>query len=272
MIQAVILAAGKGSRLNGLLNGRPKCMLDFGGRPLIELQIECLRAAGVKRIALVVGHGADYVRRALPNRDLTFITNELYAETNSLYSLWLARDWVDSAFLMINSDVLAHPAIFRRLLDCEGSALAYDSSSGAEDEHMKIVLRDGCIARISKSLDAPADGENVGIVRYAAELAPDVFAEAGRLLEREGQRHWAPAVVDAVASRTRFGVIDVADLPWAEIDFPEDYEFARTEVWPRVAASLNGNGHTALRSSRPTSKKDWPRIALPSSPRLGIAK
>ena len=91
MSQAVILAAGRGTRLTAATGGGPKCLALVGGKPLIEHQLEILDDLGVERVCTVVGHRADDVRGWLADR-CDFIVNEKYAETNSLYSLWLARE------------------------------------------------------------------------------------------------------------------------------------------------------------------------------------
>ena len=106
-MQAVILAAGSGSRLQRVSNGLPKCLLPIGGRPLIEHQLEALSDAGVGNVLVVVGHQADEVRKTLGNR-VEYVENTRYDATNSLYSLWLAREWVKGPFVLLNCDLLFH--------------------------------------------------------------------------------------------------------------------------------------------------------------------
>ena len=89
-MRGVILAAGKGSRLNGTAGESPKCLVELGGISLIDRQIRVLREAGLDDIVVVVGCQAERVRRAC-GHDITYIENIRYAQTNSLYSLWLAR-------------------------------------------------------------------------------------------------------------------------------------------------------------------------------------
>ena len=83
-MQAVILAAGRGMRLNGYGNGKPKCMLSVGARSLLERQVWVLRELEVHEVCVVVGHGAEHVRTALGDT-CDYVTNERYSETNSLY-------------------------------------------------------------------------------------------------------------------------------------------------------------------------------------------
>src|SRR5215467_6441574 len=98
-MRAIILAAGKGSRLNGLIGDQPKCLIRIGELTLIERQIRTLKAAGVHDIVVVVGHGAGQVR-AVCDSDATFVENPIYDRTNSLFSLWLTRDLLSDGFLV----------------------------------------------------------------------------------------------------------------------------------------------------------------------------
>jgi choline kinase len=233
-MQAVILAAGRGLRMNGSLDGRPKCLVEVGGRTLLEHQLDALRALGVRDICVVVGHGAAEVR-ALVGADCHCVENPRYRETNSLYSLWLARDWVCGSFLVLNADVLACPEIYRRVAGLRGNALAYDSRSGHEDEHMKVRLTAGRLARVAKDLGREAcDGENVGILHFDEDAARELFAQAEAMIAGGLANAWAPAAVDRIAARFRIQAVDVAGLPWIEIDYPGDLELARREVWPAI--------------------------------------
>jgi choline kinase len=121
-MEALILAAGQGSRLK---EGRPKCLVEIGGQPLIEHQLSALRFAGVERVTVVVGHQALRVCHVLPE-DTHVVHNPVYAETNSLYSFWRARDHLDGDLVVLNADVLFH----RRSLaaSCAGRATRWPTT------------------------------------------------------------------------------------------------------------------------------------------------
>src|SRR5205085_2932705 len=108
--------------------GRAKCLVELGGRPLIHHQLDAVRSAGVERLFVVAGYQAPQVARALPD-DVTVLLNPRYAETNSLYSFLLARAAVGSDLLVLNCDVLFHPLIAKMVAGTPASALAYDSTS-----------------------------------------------------------------------------------------------------------------------------------------------
>src|SRR3954447_25017133 len=167
-MEALILAAGQGSRLK---EGRPKCLVEVGGRPLIDHQLAALRWAGVERVTVVVGHQALRVCQALPE-DTDVVHNPVYAATNSLYSFWLARERIEDDVMVLNCDVLFHPAIARGVARWPGSAIAYDRFSGQDAEHMKVAIDNGALEEMSKELTpSRTRGENLGIIRLSAEAA-----------------------------------------------------------------------------------------------------
>src|SRR6266851_3132710 len=125
-MQGLILAAGRGSRL---VSSTPKCLVEVGGRPLLSHQVDALRAMGVDGVTVVVGHGEERVRAHLDD-GAGVVVNDRYAETNSLYSFWLAREAVREDVLVLNCDVLFPGEVLERLLERKDSALAFDSGSG----------------------------------------------------------------------------------------------------------------------------------------------
>src|ERR1041384_2070077 len=98
-MKGIILAAGKGSRLDGVCGNDPKCLGKVGELTLIERQIQALKASGIDEIIAVTGYKADYVRRVCGS-DLEFIDNTLFDQTGSLYSLWLARHRLSEGFVV----------------------------------------------------------------------------------------------------------------------------------------------------------------------------
>jgi len=155
-LKGIILAAGKGARLNGTAGDRPKCLLRVGDSTLVERQIETLRALGIEDVAVVVGCQAELVRR-ICGRGVEFVDNARFAETNSLYSLWLARPLLTDGFVVMNCDVLFHPQLLDDLLTSrheDALLVAYQDHGAAPfgDEEMKVKVRRGRVVEISKTM------------------------------------------------------------------------------------------------------------------------
>ncbi|OLE97110.1 MAG: hypothetical protein AUG75_12185 [Cyanobacteria bacterium 13_1_20CM_4_61_6] len=234
-MDALILAAGQGSRLK---EGRAKCLVDLGGRPLIDHTLDALRAAGVERFVVVAGYQATRVAQALPP-DTTVVLNTRYAQTNSLYSFLAARAAVGRELVVLNSDVLFHPLIAQMVARHPGAALAYDSASGDDPEQMKVEVHRGRLVTMAKTLEADrTSGENLGIIRLSGAATRAAFDAAAQIVGAGGERSWLPAAIAAIASEHPVACLDVAGLPWVEIDFPEDLAHARARVLPVLTGAL----------------------------------
>jgi L-glutamine-phosphate cytidylyltransferase len=254
-MRAIILAAGKGSRLNGTAGESPKCLVKAGGVTLVERQIGILRAAGIDDITIVVGCEADRVRRAC-GHGVTYVENSRYAETNSMYSLWMARPLLYGGFVVLNCDVLFHPVLLDDLLTARHDnalLLAYREADQPAfgDEEMKVKVRSGRVVDMSKTMDpAEADGENLGIVKFGPDGAAVLVDVMDRLVAAGGLRDWAPRAFAEFARTHPLHAVGTRGFPWIEIDFPEDYVRAVRDVLPEIeadgqdfsAADDNGRG------------------------------
>jgi choline kinase len=244
-MRGIILAAGKGSRLNGTAGDSPKCLVKAGGMTLIERQIRALRRSGVDDIVVVTGCQAEQVRRAC-GQDITYVENEKFAQTNSMYSLWMARPLLFEGFVVLNCDVLFHPVLLHDLLTSRHEnalLLAYreaDQPSFGEEE-MKVQVRCGRVREMSKHMDPEAaDGENLGIVKFGPEGAAELVRIMDRLVAAGGVRDWAPRAFREFAQEHPLHAIGTRGFPWIEIDFPEDYQRAIREVLPQIDAAADG--------------------------------
>ena len=244
-MKGVILAAGKGSRLNGTAGDKPKCLVEAGGATLIERQIRSLRTAGLEDIVVVVGCQADRVR-AVCGPDVTYVENSRFAETNSLYSLWTARALLYQGFVVLNCDVLFHPALLDDLLATHHDAallIAYRQPGQPEygDEEMKVRVKGGRVVDMSKAMDpALAHGENLGIVKFGPQSAPRLVGILDRIVAAGRERDWAPKAFTEFAQERPLYALGTHGYPWIEIDFPEDYQRAVRDVLPAIGSPSFG--------------------------------
>jgi choline kinase len=99
-------------------------------------------------------------------------------------------------------------------------------------------------------------GENVGVLRLTEAAAQAAFAAAASLVHRGQERDWLGAAVNAIAHRHPIACVDVAGVPWVEIDFPHDLAAARTQIWPRIESL-----ELLRRRSRPAGQRWSPTLA-----------
>jgi len=250
-MHAIILAAGRGSRLaEHNPEGHPKCLMEFGGRSLLNRHLDILNQLGIRNLDLVIGYEADriidHVGTLFFRPDVAFHYNPRY-EQGSVLSLLAARDTLESGqpVIVMDADVLYHPGILKALLDSDlVNCYLLDREFAPGDEPVKIAVRDGVMVEFRKQL---ADGlsydmigESVGFFRFGPECAALIAAECARY-ESDGLAD-APheeALRDVLLRQPGdFGFEDVSGLPWIEIDFPEDVIRARNEILPAIRAEI----------------------------------
>ena len=232
--QALILAAGRGQRLGDHVEEFPKCLLQVGGRSLLDHQLSMLAAAGIHDVCVVAGYHRNVVARACSGR-AHVINNLDWARTNSLYSFWLARHWIKRSVVVMNCDVLADPNVLSQLLQIKSSSFAFDSGSGADKEHMKVELSGGTLKSMSKSLDATqVHGENVGMLHFSASDVRKLFSHAESILDGGGKNLWMASAVQALARERALYGVDISGSAWIEIDYQEDLDAARSNIWPLI--------------------------------------
>ena len=244
--KAIILAAGVGGRLGEPWNAAPKALLRVGDRTLLARHIAILEDAGVDEIVIGVGYRADLIAAELDaigaGSFVRTVVNPRYRE-GSVVTLWSLREELAAGqpVLLMDADVLYDARMIRKLCESRHSnCLLYDADFEDGEEPVKICLRKGNIVDFGKTVTPDYDrhGESVGFFRFSPEVAALLieiivgYVDAGRSKEM-----YEEAIRDLLHAMppVTFGIEDVTDLPWIEIDFPEDLARAETEVLPQLA-------------------------------------
>lgn len=173
-MKAVILAAGMGTRLNPLTNNRPKCLIEVNGESIIKTVLRHLSGNNIEETIIVVGYAKDQIIEEIGSRfasmKISYIENKLFAKTNNMYSLWLARDHLESGCILIEGDVIFEEEILHRLLDSEK-----DKAYWVVDKFTKDM--NGCMLKTN------SDGiiNNIRIVRHNLSLEKNSFKSVGIL-------------------------------------------------------------------------------------------
>ncbi len=231
MIQAVILAAGIGSRLRPLTDDRPKALVPLGPVPLIDHALDALAEAGVKSMIVVTGYRRDVMERHLDGRrELTIATleNPAYASTNTLASLLVAAPLIEDDFLLIDGDLVFEAAVVSRLGE-PGTRLAVDRGRALDAEAVKIAAADDRVVAVGKSLPAglTAIGESIGMARIDSAVAGRLFQLGRRILAVKPQAYYEAAFQMLIDEGHPVDVVDITGLRWVEVDDHDDYQRAR---------------------------------------------
>jgi choline kinase len=236
---AILLSAGQGSRMLPLTAERPKCLIEFSGRTLIEWQIEMLARGGVKRIDVVTGFMTDMVDDVLGRMDDPRVTittrfNPFYKVADNLGSCWIARDAMEGDFLILNGDTLVSETIVQRVQQGSGWPITVTVDVKDSDD-MKVEREGERLLRIGKTLTAAqSNAESIGFLAFRGEGSA-LFREAVRNAMRtpEGVQHWYLKVIDSLAPSGKVGTVSIRGEEWGEVDFLNDIEIATalTDRW-----------------------------------------
>jgi len=232
-MKAIILAAGAGRRL-GL--DYPKCLAEVGGQSIIHRQLAAFHAGGIDEYILVTGFKQDLLRRNLAGEpgQFSFIVNDRYQETNTLYSLYLARQHLAEGFFYANADVVFDRRLVDLLAASSDPTVLACRFGPCGQEDVKVAVQDHRVFRIGKTLTAgESAGEFLGLARFGADLCPAFIAALSRCLKEENAVHdYFERAVDCLCPDHRLAALDVGDLPCCEVDFPADLVVARNQVAP----------------------------------------
>jgi len=241
-VRAAILGAGIGRRLE-MPELPPKVLLDFAGESLLARHVRLLRACGVERIDLAVGHRAEAVAAEIERIGAGDVVATRYNpdyERGAIVSLWTLREAFTSGepVIFMDGDVLYDARMLRRLVaSAHGDCFLMDRRTEEGEDPVRLCMNGGTLVDFHKRPQRAHDwwGEWIGFARFAPETAAGIAAAAGGYVEAGRlDEIYEEAFRDVLlaAPRGSFGVEDVTGLPWVEIDFPEDLEKARNEILP----------------------------------------
>ena len=199
LVRPIIIGAGRGSRLNALTDGQPKCYIRVGGRRILDWILETLAAAGLETPVFVGGYRIEQIQADYPH--LIYCHNADWQHNNILASLFCAEEYMADGFVCSYADILYRPAVVHRALEHEGDiALCVDTdwrtryvdrSQHPEDDAEKIVAEGDRVVAINRTmLGSAASGEYIGVARFGAAGAQSLRAHYQRVKAKYAGQTW----------------------------------------------------------------------------------
>lgn len=234
-MKAIILAAGRSSRLYPLTLQTPKCLLNMGGKSIIARQIEALRNAGIDDIVVVTGFQKEKIMTAVGDSVRYRIYN-YFASTNNLYTLWHVRDELNDDCLILFADVLFDPFLLKKLIAQPAAFCAIVDTSCVLADTMRITLTSTMLTGIGSHI-APHEGHGnfIGIAKVSSIGVPQ-FTSAMEALIASGNHlnDYYTLAFDALAkNKTEIAYVNVDDCQWAEVDTLNDLKKAHNKFSDR---------------------------------------
>lgn len=245
-MKAIILAAGKGSRLNKYTKNLPKGMLEFDGHPLLYWQIKCLRECGIKDITVVKGYRAE----AINYNNVKYYTNDKYSDTNMLYSLLCASSEFNDDIIVCYADILYEQSLIETLM-CSSAdfgvlcdtdwkdywirrygSISEDVESFSYDENYNITS----IGESNPDIQE-IDARYIGLLKFSCKGIQQAFDFVSNAKQKYRDSNWGsiPRSIDKAYMTDLFcslmiGGYEIKAIPvqkgWIEFDTNEDYEKA----------------------------------------------
>ena len=234
-MKAIILSAGQGSRLGHMVDDRPKCLIDFNGRTLLDRQLDTLEANGVDEAVVVTGFHDELVQQAIARRSggpkVRTVFNPFYKVADNTGSLYMAREDLSGDCLVWNGDTLVSKALMAKVVGNarNGICVTIDrKAEGYDDDDMKVVEDGGRLKAIGKRISQGVNAESIGLLAFRAGGA-EQFREAIEAAMRtpEGTTIWYLRVINRIAQSGDVWTLDISGEEWGEVDFPPDVEAAR---------------------------------------------
>ena len=225
-MKALILNSGMGSRMGVLTSEHPKCMTEISPREtILSRQLAQLCDAGVKQVVITTGLFGHVLEAYCASLDLpleyTFVHNPDYRITNYIYSIYLAREFLDDDLLLLHGDLVFENEVLDRVLASETSCMTVSSTLPLPEKDFKAVIKDGKVLKVGVQFfrDAAAAQALYHLKRedwrtWLKEI--EAFVAAGKLTV------YAEEALNALDGAANITALDVQDLLCAEIDDAQD--------------------------------------------------
>ncbi|MCY4334697.1 MAG: phosphocholine cytidylyltransferase family protein [Litoreibacter sp.] len=232
-MKAIILAAGRGSRMKSMTAANPKCLVELHGKPLLEHQLSSLRGAGISEIAIVTGYRADMLR----GRATHEFHNPRWAETNMVSSLAVAAEWLDEEACIVSySDIFYEPLAVKSLMKCDADlAITFDPNwerlwtdrfgDPLLDAETFRKAESGVLLEIGqkpkKTLEV--EGQYMGLLRFSPAGWAEMQSIRQGLPDAQRDQLDMTSALQAVLENGKVPIQTVPyDGTWGEIDSAED--------------------------------------------------
>lgn len=227
-MKAILLAAGRGTRIARNVEKVPKSTLPVDGIPLIKRSVDILKKRGME-IIVCTGYEEQKIREVLEEyKDIRYYYNPFFEVTNSIASLWFARSELNDNVLIMNADVYFTEEILDLVLkDNRDPVMAIDYSRAKDGDYFFYTSLDGRIEKYGKGL--PIEQRNceyVGMAKINKKFMVPFTERMNQMIYEQKYDKWWENILYSYADEKKYPIytVDVNGKFWAEIDYFDDYE------------------------------------------------
>ena len=225
-MKALILNSGLGSRMGVLTSEHPKCMTEISPREtILSRQLRQLSEAGIRQAVITTGYYdevlVNYCRALDLPLDYTFVKNPVYDQTNYIYSIYCAREYLDDDIVLMHGDLVFENEVFDKVLASEFSCMTVSSTLPLPEKDFKAQVKDGMVMRVGVDIfeDALEAQALYKLNKNDWKVWLDKIVE---FCEAGNRKVYAENALNELNGAANIAALDVGDLLCAEIDNPED--------------------------------------------------
>ncbi|MBL4574782.1 MAG: phosphocholine cytidylyltransferase family protein [Opitutaceae bacterium] len=229
-MKAIIMGAGFGSRIQGVIGDKPKCLIEVEGQTLISRMVAMLRNRGIDDISVITGFESELILDELDS-GVNFFYNPFYRVTNSIASLWFARELLEGDVLLLNADLFVEDEILDIALSQTKPVVMLSDSTRIETADFRFGVEGDRILKTGNQLkNHETDCEYVGIVRIAAAFVGKFKKGLVGMVQSGDYRNWWEGVLyEFIEDGDVIRHVDIKGFFWTEVDHAADYQ--RLQQW-----------------------------------------
>lgn len=224
-MKAILLAAGKGTRISRMIEQVPKSTLPIDGTPLIRYTIDMLQKKNIVS-AVCIGYKKEEIYKTLEGLHVKYFYNPFYDITNSIASLWFAREFMNDDLLIMNADVWISEEILDLVLNAPyDNVLAIDKTRTEIGDYFFKTTDNGSLKKYGKDLPLrERSGEYVGVAKVEKTFLPCFCDKLNEMIHSQNHQKWWENVLYSLVDEKEINTVDVDGRFWSEIDYFDDYE------------------------------------------------
>lgn len=186
-MKAIILAAGQGTRLRPLTNDKPKCMVEYQGKPIIDSILDVMKMCNIKDISIVNGYMGNVLEDYLKEENLTFYTNKNFDKTNMVSTLFCAKYFMNDDLIVSYADIVYDKKVLDKLVDSDADFSVVVDKQWRElwnkrmdnplDDVETLKIRNGNIVELGKkpSNYDEIEGQYIGLIKISKRVVQRVI-------------------------------------------------------------------------------------------------
>ena len=257
-MKALILNSGLGSRMGVLTSEHPKCMTEISfHETILSRQLKTIADAGIKEVVITTGYYDDVLVEYCHSLDLpvhfTFVNNPIYDQTNYIYSIYCARDYLDDDIILMHGDLVFENEVFDRVVASRVSCMTVSSTLPLPDKDFKAQVVNGMVMKVGVNIfDEAMEAQALyHLKRDGWKVWLNKIAE---FCENDNRKVYAENALNELNGAANINALDVENLLCAEIDNPEDLavvsaklkEIESRTVYMSFSTDIIHGGHIAI--------------------------